>query len=115
MSRHSDFVFELTSDFGAKFPRDVEKRLCFGEFAGDVNNPTTVGDGAITLFPAPHSLPLISALANTFGGMVKPICLAALRLIIKSNFFGGSIGKSPGLAPFNILSTYVAARRNRSR
>ena len=87
----------------------------FGEFAGDVNNPTTVVGSGITRFPAPHSLPLTSAFANTFCGMVKPICLAALRLIIKLNLFAGSIGMSRGLAPFNILSTYVAARRNRSR
>jgi hypothetical protein len=46
-----------------------------------------------------------SALANTFGGIVSPICFAVLRLIMNSNFFGSSTGKSAGLAPFRILST----------
>ena len=53
----------------------------------------------------------LSARTSTFGGIVRPICLAALRLMISSNFFGCSTGKSAGLAPFKILSTYVAARR----
>src|SRR6185295_18695378 len=56
----------------------------------------------------------LSALASTFGGIVSPICLAALRLMINSNFVGCSIGRSAGLAPLRILSTYVAARRHRS-
>src|SRR5215813_12298496 len=56
----------------------------------------------------------LSALASTFGGIVRPICLAALRLMINSNFFGCSTGRLAGLAPFKILSTYVAARRNKS-
>src|ERR1044071_9294641 len=56
----------------------------------------------------------LSALASTFGGIVRPICLAVLRLIASSNFVGCSIGISPGFAPFRILSTYVAARRYNS-
>src|ERR1700730_11972958 len=39
--------------------------------------------------------------------MVKPMALAALRLITSSNFVGCSIGRSAGLAPLNILSTKV--------
>jgi hypothetical protein len=58
------------------------------------------------------SLITLSALANTLGGIVRAICLAALRLMMNSNFVGCSTGKSLGLAPFNILSTYLAARRN---
>ena len=56
----------------------------------------------------------LSARTNTFGGIVRPICLAAFRLMINSNFVGCSTGRSAGLAPFRILSTYVAARRNKS-
>ena len=33
---------------------------------------------------------------------------------MNSNFVGCSTGRSAGLAPFKILSTYVAARRNKS-
>ena len=47
----------------------------------------------------------LSARYSTDCGIVKPICFAALRLITKSNFIGCSTGRSPGLAPFNILST----------
>src|SRR5262249_17410823 len=56
----------------------------------------------------------LSARASTFGGIVRPICFAALRLIINSNFIGCSTGRSAGLRPLRILSTYVAARRNMS-
>ena len=56
----------------------------------------------------------LSARASTFGGIVRPICFAALRLTINSNFIGCSTGRSAGLAPFKILSTYVAARRAKS-
>jgi hypothetical protein len=55
-----------------------------------------------------------SALAKTLGGMVNPICLAAFRLMMNSNFVGCSTGRSPGLAPLRILSTKVAARRYKS-
>ena len=47
----------------------------------------------------------LSALANTFGGIVNPICFAAFRLMMNSNFFGCSTGRSAGLVPFKILST----------
>ena len=45
------------------------------------------------------------ALASTFGGIVRPICLAAFRLMMNSNFVGCSTGRSAGFAPFRILST----------
>src|SRR5215208_6055741 len=51
-----------------------------------------------------------SARTSTLGGIVRPICLAAFKLTINSNFVGCSTGRSAGLAPFRILSTYVAAR-----
>ena len=44
-----------------------------------------------------------SARAKTFGGIVRPICLAALRLTMNSNFFGCSTGESAGLAAFQDL------------
>jgi hypothetical protein len=47
----------------------------------------------------------LSALASTFGGIVRPICLAVLRLITSSNFVGCSTGSSAGFAPLRILST----------
>jgi len=40
-----------------------------------------------------------------------PIAFAVLMFTVNSNVVGCSMGKSPGLAPFNILSTYTAARR----
>src|SRR5215475_7455837 len=56
----------------------------------------------------------LSALTSTFGGIVRPICFAAFRLMMNSNFFGCSTGSSSGLVPLRILSTYTAARRNKS-
>ena len=55
----------------------------------------------------------LSALASTFGGIVRPICLAALRLMMNSNFVGCSTGKSSGFAPLRILSTKYASRENK--
>jgi hypothetical protein len=52
-----------------------------------------------------------SASAYRVGGTVMPSVLAALRLSTSSNRVGCSIGSSPGSVPFNILSTYEAARR----
>src|SRR5262245_44831432 len=54
-----------------------------------------------------------SARASSDGGIVRPSAFAVLRLMTRSNFVGCSTGKSAGLAPLRILSTYVAARRNK--
>ena len=45
----------------------------------------------------------LSALASTFGGIVRPICFAVFRLITNSNFVGCSTGRSAGFAPFRIF------------
>ena len=39
------------------------------------------------------------------AGIVRPICFAALRLMMNSNFVACCTGRSAGLAPFKILST----------
>src|SRR5690349_4620098 len=52
-----------------------------------------------------------SALASTFGGIVRPICLAVLRLMRNSKSLGCSTGMSAGFAPLSILSTYEAPLR----
>ncbi len=62
---------------------------------------------------APYSITW-SARHRTDCGIVSPIALAVLRLITSSNLVGCSTGRSPGLAPFRILSTKVAARRAKS-
>src|SRR5262249_23230308 len=81
------------------------------------------GDFLLHVFPAlstrhstltPSHLITLSPRARTFAAIVRPIRLAALRLIINSNFIGCSTGRSAGLRPLRILSTYVAARRNMS-
>jgi hypothetical protein len=41
----------------------------------------------------------LSARASTFGGIVRPICFAALRLMINSNFVGCSIGRPATFRP----------------
>ena len=53
---------------------------------------------------APHSI-TSSARASSVGGISRPSALAVLRLIVKKNRVGCSIGKSVGFVPFNILST----------
>jgi hypothetical protein len=55
-----------------------------------------------------------SALRRIDSGTVRCSVFAAFRLTISSNFVGCSIGRSPGLAPFRILTTYVALRLNMS-
>ena len=52
-----------------------------------------------------NHLMTLSARANTFGGMVRPISLAAFRLMMNSNFVGCSTGRSAGFVPLSILST----------
>jgi hypothetical protein len=56
-------------------------------------------------FRLPDHRITLSALAKTLGGIVNPICLAAFKLMINSNFTGCSTERSAGLAPFRILST----------
>src|SRR5262249_16363341 len=46
-----------------------------------------------------------SARASSAGGMVRPSALAVGRLITSSSLVGNSTGRSPGLAPFRILTT----------
>jgi hypothetical protein len=55
-----------------------------------------------------------STMASSLGGTSRPRAFAVLRLIVKKNRVGCSIGKSVGFAPFNILSTYNAARLKKS-
>ena len=53
-----------------------------------------------------------SAWKRSVGGMVRPNSCAVFRLMTSSNFMGCSTGKSAGLAPFRILSTYLATPWN---
>jgi hypothetical protein len=46
-----------------------------------------------------------SARRSNDGGIVSPRTFAVLRLMTSSNFVGCSTGRSPGFAPFRILST----------
>src|SRR2546425_1064139 len=46
-----------------------------------------------------------SARKSSDCGIVRPSALAVLRLMTSSNFVGCSNGRSPGFAPFRILST----------
>jgi len=55
-----------------------------------------------------------SARTMMAGGIVTPRAFAALRLTTSTTLVGSSTGMSPGLAPFRILSTWVALRRNMS-
>src|SRR5262249_24787440 len=52
-----------------------------------------------------------SARASSVAGTSRPSARAVTRLMIRSNLVGCSTGKSAGLAPRKILSTYSAARR----
>ena len=45
----------------------------------------------------------LSALASTFGGIVRPIFLAVLRLMTNSNFVACCTGRSAGLGTFQDL------------
>ena len=52
---------------------------------------------------------ILSAIASSEGGTVKPSVLAAFRLMTSLKWVGCSIGKSPDFAPFTVLSTYPVA------
>jgi hypothetical protein len=80
------------------------------------NSDNAVGAG---FFPSPHCRPCrvqrheiamphsitSSAMASILSGIWSSSAWAVLRLTTKSNLIGCSIGKSPGFAPFRILST----------
>jgi hypothetical protein len=52
--------------------------------------------------------PSSSAATSKVCGTVTPSALAVLRLITSSNLVGCWTGRSPGLSPFRIRSTYAA-------
>src|SRR5262249_17382025 len=53
-----------------------------------------------------------SARAISVGGASRPIALAALWLITSSYLVGACTGRSAGLSPLRMRSTYWAAERN---
>src|SRR5262249_11356253 len=55
-----------------------------------------------------------SARASSDGGIVNPSALATLTLTTSSKVVGCSTGRSAGFAPFRILSTKLAIRRQRA-
>jgi len=55
-----------------------------------------------------------SARTKNDSGRFNPINFAVLRLTVRKNRVGCSIGKSAGLAPLKILSTRTADRRRKS-
>src|SRR5262249_41695442 len=57
-----------------------------------------------------HSI-ISSARASTDRGILTPSAVAGLRVMTSSTFVGCSTGRSAGLLPFRIWSTYAAARR----
>src|SRR5262249_49072675 len=59
----------------------------------------------------PHSI-TSSARASSVAGTSRPRALAVFRLMRSSMVVGNSIGRSPGFAPFRILSTNAALRRD---
>src|SRR5262249_50858469 len=59
---------------------------------------------------APHSI-TSSGGASRVGGFCRPSPVAVFTLRTSSSLVGCSTGRSLGLAPFKILSTYTAARR----
>src|SRR5207245_2659960 len=52
-----------------------------------------------------------SARVSRVGGTSRPSALAVLRLIRSSNFVGCWTGRSAGLSPLRMRSTYAADRR----
>src|SRR5262249_7523205 len=95
------------------YPRDFLRLLCLGGNAKRMEHGAKCKDRDFSRHVflcsfhstlAPSHLITLSALASTFGGIVRPICLAALRLITNSNFVGCSTGSSAGVAPFRIGS-----------
>src|SRR6516165_206002 len=66
-------------------------------------------DSCTAAYALHHSI-TSSARARSEGGTVRPSAFAVLRLITSSTLVACSTGRSLGLAPRNILSTYSDAR-----
>src|SRR5262245_14639232 len=60
--------------------------------------------------PPPHSI-TSSARASSVEETVRPSVLAVFRLMASSNLVGACTGRSAGLAPLRMRSTYEAERR----
>src|SRR5262249_19881816 len=65
-------------------------------------------------FATPDHSITSSARARSVGGISRPIALAVVRLMIRSNLVGCATGMSAGFAPRRILSMRSPARRHRS-
>src|SRR3989304_781079 len=92
-------------------PRDLLDHPCHRQLQGEARQCLPL----FHLFPAALAHRITSsARMRTDWGMVRPRALAVLRFTTSSNLVGCSTGRSPGLAPLRILSTYTAARRNKS-
>ena len=85
----------------------------------DPSSPTSATKSAKSGHYAPQqkSPYSISSSASDINdaGIVSPSAFAVVRLMMNSNFVGCSTGKSDGFEPCNILCTYVAPRRKKSR
>jgi len=81
---------------------DIGTQLCAksGHYAPQQKSPYSISSSASDINDA---------------GIVSPSAFAVVRLMMNSNFVGCSTGKSDGFEPCNILCTYVAPRRKKSR
>jgi hypothetical protein len=73
--------------------------------------PAIYVTGILARFARPHRITSL-AWKRRVGGMVRPMASAVLRLMTSSNVVGCSTGRSPGLVPFKMRSTWEAARWN---
>ncbi len=83
------------------YSSNLGRLLCLG---GEWRGEETTGQSADERPPRGHWI-TSSARCSSDGGIVSPSAFAVLRLITKSNLVACSKGRSPGLAPFRILST----------
>src|SRR5439155_3136653 len=73
-------------------------------------------DDLLSRFQVDHQLKpdchliTLSALASTFGGIVRPICLAALRLMTNSHFVAAPTGDASGWHLSEFLPLWWTAR-----
>src|SRR6266849_6152224 len=82
-----------------------------GRVAGQRAMPAMITNELFNVDEESHRI-TSSARNSTDDGIVSLSAVAVLRLITSSNFVSCSTGRSAGLAPLRILSTYSAACRN---